>query len=148
MEWPVIVQGALGSALFYVVLEVGQRAVGKITAKVGKEKNVAMWFSLAAYVSKDKQSQVGLRIISMYGALHYVVKALLMMAMAYVASLVLDVFAVVGYVAGIYFLFRSLSYVPHFSRFGNKEKAKEMFLKISGDLGCPIKKESVSPQEE
>ena len=48
-EWPVIIQGALGSALFWLIIETGQRTTRKFSAKLGEDHRTANWFSLAAH---------------------------------------------------------------------------------------------------
>lgn len=118
MDLPVIVQGALGSALFWLIFEVGQRLGLVISRKVFKDKKVAMWFSLAARASESHEYEIKYRQIAIYGGLHYLIKALILIVVSLLLAPINHVIAVVGYVSSVYFLFRALSFIPHTPRFG------------------------------
>ncbi|WP_126971136.1 hypothetical protein [Xanthomonas sp. BRIP62411] len=150
LQWPVIVQGALGSLLFWIAYEIGSRATNSISKKLGKDKRVALWFSLSSVVSDDRARRDSLRITCLYGALHYAIKAILLFAFAWASSLFNKTFGAVGCFVGIYFLFRALSYVPHFDKFGSEAKAKTMLTELEADLGLakPANPASSTPEKQ
>ena len=126
-DWPVIIQGALGSALFWLVLEVGQRATKRISAKLSKDRKTASWFSLAAHAAPPGPMQEAGRFFPIYGAIHYALKGTIIVVISAALGGVLDVFSFVGYVMAIYFYFRALSYVPHSSSLGTTEEQEARF---------------------
>lgn len=125
-DWPVIVQGALGSALFWAFLEVGQRSVRRIAARLGEDKRTANWFALAALEATGEVRSEA-QFTCLYAALHYLLKALLITVMSLAIGGLIDVFASVGYLIAVYFLFRALAYVPHVSSFGPAVDREQKF---------------------
>jgi len=127
-DWPVIVQGALGAALFWLVLELGQRVIRKVSKKLGEDRQTANWFSLAGHYAPVGELRNTGRFICLYGAMHYLLKALIVAVLAFAVSGFIAVFADVGYFICVYFLFRALAFVPHTSHHGQPEEAKKKFL--------------------
>lgn len=126
-DWPVILQGVVGSAFFWLILEVGQRLVRKIGSKVGEDKETANLYALAAYEASSPALVAEARFVCLYGAMHYALKALLVAAMSAFFAPFLDIFAAAGYLFSVYFLFRALSYVPRVRSMGNKAQRVERF---------------------
>jgi hypothetical protein len=125
-DWPVIVQGALGSGLFWAILEIGQRIVRKFANRISSDKKTANWFALAAYeASGDVAAQA--RFICLYGAMHYVLKGLVVTVLSWAVSPLIDIFATVGYLIAAYFFFRALAFVPHTSSFGPIPERRRRF---------------------
>ena len=109
-DWPVIVQGALGSALFWAILEIGQRIARRVAARLGSDKETANWFALAGHEASG-EAGARARFFCIYGAMHYVLKALIVSVLSWVVSPLLDVVASVGYLIAAYFFFRALAFV-------------------------------------
>ena len=125
-DWPVIVQGALGSALFWAILEIGQRGIRRIASRLGDDKETANWFALAAHeLSGEPGAHV--RFICLYGAIHYFLKGLIVTVLSWAVLPLLDVFAVAGYVIAAYFFFRALAFVPHTSSLGSGPERRRRF---------------------
>ena len=76
-DWPVIVQGALGSALFWVILEGGQRAMRSLKSRLGSDWETANWWSLAAHEAPEGPPRDKARFFCLYGAAHYALKAMI-----------------------------------------------------------------------
>ncbi|MEI5638745.1 MULTISPECIES: hypothetical protein [unclassified Pseudoalteromonas] len=131
LKWPVIVQGALGSALFWILIEGGQRVVLSTSRRLSGDKKTAMWFSLAASVYDNYELEVKCRQIAIYGGLHYFIKAMILIVISLLVSPLLHVVSMVGYLVAIYYLFRALSYIPHTSRFGTNDQKKELFDRLT-----------------
>ena len=75
-DWPAIVQGVLGSALFWIILELGQQSFRHISTKLGKDKTTAKSFALTAHEAVG-ELQVTARFFCLYGSAHYFVKAMI-----------------------------------------------------------------------
>jgi hypothetical protein len=125
-DWPVIIQGALGSALFWAILEFGQRGTKGIAARLSDDKKTANWFALAAHEAAP-QVAVEARFFCFYGALHYIVKALIVAVLSWAVSPLLDIVASAGYLISAYFLFRALAFVPHTKSLGTSDERKKRF---------------------
>lgn len=125
-DWPVIVQGALGSALFWAILEIGQRSVRKFATRLGSDKKTANWFALAAHEASG-EAKAHARFICLYGAMHYVLKGLIVAILSWAISPLLDVFAAVGYLIAAYFFFRALAFVPHTASLGSIPERRRRF---------------------
>ena len=126
-DWPVIVQGALGSGLFWIILELGQRSTKSITSKLGNDQKTANSFSFVAHAAPPSAGRDTARFFAIYGAVHYGIKGAIVTALSAALVGFLDVFASVGYLMAVYFFFRALSYVPHSSTHGNKEEQAKRF---------------------
>jgi hypothetical protein len=128
-DWPVIVQGALGSALFWAVLEIGQRLAKKAAARVTNDRWAANSFALTALEGKGEFGDF-CRFMCLYAALHYVVKAAIVAVLSLAIGSVADVFASAGYLIAVYFLFRALAFVPHTTSWGPLDVRKKMFQQL------------------
>ncbi|RBP78260.1 hypothetical protein EBI01_18445 [Marinomonas rhizomae] len=128
LEWPIIIQGALGSALFWALLTGGQKLLVFASQKLSKDKEVANYFAKAFKATKIRDEQVlkthAFRIAA-YGALHYLIKAILVCVLSILMGQFVPLFQEIGLVFGCYFLFRALSYVPHFDSLPSDEKIRE-----------------------
>jgi hypothetical protein len=135
-DWPVIVQGALGSALFWAILELGQLSIRKLAERVNHDKKTANWFALAAHEASG-DSGARARFICLYGAMHYLLKGFVITVLSWAVSPLLDIFAAVGYLISAYFFFRALAFVPHTASLGpiaeRKQRFKESITKILQD---------------
>lgn len=133
-DWPVIVQGALGSALFWAVLEVGQRIAKKTASRVTSDRWAANTFALVALEAEGEFATFS-RFLCVYATLHYLAKAAVVTVLSFAISPAVDVFASVGYLIAIYFLFRALAFVPHTTSWGSLEDRKERFKQLVAETG-------------
>ncbi|HDY7531198.1 TPA: hypothetical protein RQJ59_004557 [Vibrio vulnificus] len=122
--WPVIVQGALGSALFALISYIGQAVVKFTYAKwaiYSKYSNEVLASQKAglidSYLNKNTQKTASILSIMMFSSLHYLMKAILFVAFGLIADSALPVFGVVGYTIGFIYLFKAMSYSPHLGFF-------------------------------
>lgn len=143
-DWPVIVQGALGSALFWAILDVGQRIVRRIASRLGSDKETANWFALAAHEASGEMGNKA-RFFCIYGAMHYVLKGLIVTVLSWAVSPLLDVFAAAGYLIAAYFYFRALAFVPHTASLGPIPERSRRFNESLSKASSPRNdKQSVS----
>jgi hypothetical protein len=108
LQWPIIVQGALGSALFWIILKIGDFAFRKSGSKIrgySKQHQLGVlrteWVRYKALADGDANHLV----VLLYSAMHDIVKALLSLCLAFVFQSIFPVFGYVGYAMAIYFLF-------------------------------------------
>ncbi|MCU8562355.1 hypothetical protein M2G36_21620 [Vibrio vulnificus] len=130
--WPVIVQGALGSALFALVSYTGQAVVRIASSKwasYSQYNNSILASQKASLIDahlKNDDIHVG-SILSelVFCSLHYIMKAVLFVALGAVVESLLPVFGFVGYLIGFIYLFKAMSYSPHLG-FLNKKSKEEL----------------------
>jgi len=130
LKWPVIIQGALGSGLFWLLLLAGQVFVDKLSAKLNKDKQTGRDVALLARAESNRKMAAEAFFSCLYGSLHYFIKAMIVIVLALLISPINHVISIVGYLISVYFLFRALSWVPHFDTFGTMEEAKEKLKKL------------------
>ena len=125
LEWPIIVQGALGSGLFWLVLFAGQKITNKISEKWNSDKKTANYFAKSFSATKHEAVRHLAFQSSMYGVLHYFTKSILIVVLSFIFGEFIPLFQTLGLIISLYFLFRTLSYVPHFDSFPSKEELRK-----------------------
>jgi hypothetical protein len=139
LQWPVIVQGALGSALFWLILTVGEILTKKLGVKVSgitkKQKLSRLNNEFVRYstlATNDKFLISAGVVMLLYASLHYIVKALVMVCLGFIFSGVNYVFGIVGYVMALYYLFWAADAVRDTEKgIDPKQKVKELEDKIA-----------------
>ncbi|TGK01803.1 hypothetical protein EHQ53_15110 [Leptospira langatensis] len=131
-NFPVIVQGALGSALFWIIFVIGQKVI-KFLNQFGKEKEIANAFSLMAELYDGEERHTSF-LVCLYGGLHYLIKALIAISISLLLSNILEIISSIGYFLSLYFLFRALFFLPYFNRFPTKEEKQEKLNKVLKQL--------------
>jgi len=125
--WPIIVQGALGSALFALISFLGQKAVkflfskwekySKQNNKVLDSQKIAL---IQGYINNDQKLINHVLSIMVFSSLHYLMKATLFVGLGLVAESLLPVFGGVGYFIGFIYLFKAMSYSPNIGYLSKK----------------------------
>ncbi|MFG0381991.1 hypothetical protein ACF8C6_13700 [Pseudomonas sp. zbq_18] len=112
LEWPVIIQGALGSGVFWLILLLGDKLIkfsSKHTLAFSKKQRIELLGSeilrykglLAPGMEAATLSTVGL----IYEAVKYISWALSAITLGLLLSEILGVFSTIGYLVAIYYLF-------------------------------------------
>lgn len=130
LEWPIIVQGALGSALFWIVLVLGQKIFAKASSKFSQDRKSANEVALLARASADLDESNHAFLCCLYGASHYLIKAILVVTLSLLISPFNNVIPIAGYLIAVYYLFRGLSWAPHFDSFGTLSEARVELKKL------------------
>lgn len=147
-DWPVIVQGALGSALFWIILELGQRVVRRAGERLGKDLDTANWYARVAHDGAGS-FRAGAQFFCVYGALHYILKGLVVTMLSLVVAPLIEVFATVGFLIAVYFFFRALAFVPHTASLGpipvRKQRFAERLAKMDADIKAAEQKSADAP---
>jgi hypothetical protein len=115
-DFPVIVQGALGSALFALLLIVGQRVTAwakqkEASSSVKRRRRYLIEEGLRYHVlaATDSATRGAFVILLLFRATRNLFKALLWLTLGLITGSVLNVLAVVGYLGALYYLFAGLS---------------------------------------
>jgi len=144
LEWPVIIQGILGSFLFWVIFTIGQKIINLSTKKIKDENKLGQYFGKQArdnfYEDQYEFSNYNF-FICLYGALHYFLKFSLFVFLSMIIKDFVPVFSYVGYLIALYFIFRALTYVTHFKVFeaednknGRKHPIDEKIKKLDEEI--------------
>ncbi|WP_141833759.1 hypothetical protein [Delftia sp. HK171] len=137
-DWPVIIQGALGSALFWIIIELGQRVAKSTTARFSKDKQAGNAWALMAHEAKGPHA-LQAKFICMYAALHYLLKAGVVATLSFVIGNSIEIFSSVGFLISTYFLFRALSYVPHTTSWGTLEDRAKAYQRMLDEAPAKLK---------
>lgn len=123
-EWPVIVQGALGSLLCVAFLYCGEKLIRFFTAKLSNYNKKSKMRALrqeilrltAASLSdpRDHPKSILCFITLIYAALHYSIKGFLMIAVGSFMDSFVPVFGSVGYVFSFYYFLKAAEAVKDF----------------------------------
>jgi hypothetical protein len=125
---PNIVQGIIASALFAFILFVGQKSTLLIVRKINNDKNTANNIALIAVAAEYHEIKVESFLTCIYGALHYFLKAVIVALISLIFSNINFIASFVGYFLSIYFLFRSLAYIPHYESLGKTTEDRKQAL--------------------
>lgn len=139
----------MGSGLFWVVLELGQRTAKRATNRFAQDKLAANAFALMALEGEGLPAEYS-QFMCLYAALHYIVKAALIAVLSLALSSAVDVFASVGYLISTYFFFRALAFVPHTTSWGPLDARKKKYEQLLIELGESKTKsqDALSPSSE
>lgn len=121
LTWPLIVQGALGSGLFWLVLLVGQKLTtlsGQIISRrsVDNEINYLKnlrdkYIGLKAHHNKNIQVANYIATGFIYKSLRSLFKGLIWLALGLIFGSIIPVLGVVGFIGCLYHMFKGLAMV-------------------------------------
>ena len=117
-DWPVIVQGALGSALFALVLFAGQKVAAyfldtfRANSRQSRIRQLKeQLIRLKALNANDHSERAYYASLLWLRASRHVVKALIWLTLGLTFNSILGVLGVVGFMGAIYYLFFALNIV-------------------------------------
>jgi len=135
LKWPIIVQGALGSFLFWLVYVIMKLIISYTQNKVGDDKELGYFFIQNALSADEKASKtdnytfsdlaVRSFLTAIYGGIHYFFKFIAVITFSFLVERLIPGFAYAGYLISIYFLFRAFSYMPHFTSLRKHKEKKQ-----------------------
>lgn len=114
LEWPVIVQGALGSGLFCVIFYLGQKLSAftstklsslSRTRKISALREDSIKYQITLPGNNDRAAQVSILI---YLAMRRITRGLIWLALGLAFQTIIPVFGLVGYLGALYYLFIGL----------------------------------------
>ncbi|WP_141721052.1 hypothetical protein [Desulfoplanes formicivorans] len=121
LEWPLIIQGALGSGLFWLVLVIGQRISalsGKVISQRSTENEINYLRDLRdKYVGLKAHHENNVQVANyiatgiIYKSLRSLFKGLIWLALGLSFGSIIPVLGVVGFVGCLYHMFKGLAVV-------------------------------------
>lgn len=140
LEWPAIVQGALGAALFWLVLLIGQKLVDIFTkgatafSSKWKTHSLSREYVARRYFVELEDGAYGFSLC-IYQCLQYVIRGIILLLLGYISSSFIPIFGWVGFVGGLYFLLRGAWWVTSFedklTRLQHWERVAELEVKMA-----------------
>lgn len=147
LDWPIIVQSIVGSAIFWIIAYLGQILSKKLsiffsrqskTLKLTRSRN-----ELAKYLSEDSKDYSQKNFfasITIFRSLRPFYKALIWLTLGLIFSSFIAVFGIIGYVGCLYYLFKASDTVGIIDlEIDIKKKIKELQKEVNS-LQNKIKK--------
>lgn len=134
LAWPDIVQGAIGSALFSLILYFGQKITlifKNMISEINLDRKISSLTSelvrLSTATSKDPIYRVNHVTILLLRASRPFIKALIWLGLGFIFSTLSSPFGVIGYVGFIFYLFSALEIVkPIEAQDGDQHRIEEI----------------------
>lgn len=127
--WPAIVQGALGSALFALIVFGGQKSAGFLApwvANVSLERKrsrlITEMTRLRAVTAREDASRGYYAAILWLRSSRYLLKGLIWLALGLCFGTFVNALGVVGYIGCIFYLFTALDGVKGIKRTGDEDQ--------------------------
>ena len=131
-DWPVIVQGALGSALFWLALIVGKKVIdfSKLLYSKHSESSRRTWLTnrsgmIMLVLNKETDEQSHMASLLLYRASRYLFKALMWLVLGLLMQIVYPVIAVIGYLGCLFYLMEGFTIVG-----GTGESEEELIKEL------------------
>ena len=140
-DWPVLMQAAIGSGLFWLLLVVGQWLTTSLSTQFSnlskqRRKSVLLTEIIKLRALKTSLDEVlggSYASILWYRASRRVVMGLIWLTLGLIFGSIVDVLGIVGFIGCLYYLFSALNVVGTVSFEGDiDEKIKEMEKKLEG----------------
>ena len=124
LNLPVIVQGALGSFLFWLTFTVTKLISGYIAAAIGKfdkswrEEALEFEQLQSQYMVAEPIAKINYILLAIYGAANRALQGLVYLCIGAVANTMVEPFGLIGYCFAIIYFFRALKAIPFAVRDG------------------------------
>lgn len=143
-DLPVIIQGALGSFLFWLAYVVSQRAInsasnliGNYSKSINKENALfEMSHLLQDVIPVDSAVGNKMHLLSIQAALYKFIKGVIFLTFGLISSEFIGLVSVIGYVIAVYYFFRALKagYIQMYSSGITKEEKKRRIDELAAIL--------------
>jgi small-conductance mechanosensitive channel len=132
--WPVIVQGALGSGLFWLILFIGQKFATSVAGKYSNASKKARLSWLVseqakcfANMAKSHEESARFATIILYRASRHVIRAVMWIALGLISSSIISALETIGFIGALYYLFKAYEIVaPIDDEQYNEERLKQL----------------------
>lgn len=137
-DWPVLIQGAIGSAIFWLVLLVGQKLTAFSSMKMREHSKERQKIFLFNEILRHKAIRDGgafeagafYAAVLWFRASRHVISGLIWLTLGLIFNAVSDVFGLVGFLGCLYFMFSALAIVKPLDFEGDiSEKIAELETK-------------------
>lgn len=130
-DWPVIVQGAIGSGLFWIILLLCQKTADYLSRKYSQHSNYSResWLinrhtMIQLVLSESLEEKGSYASILLYRSSRYLFKAIMWLALGLVLQIFYTLAALIGFIGCLYYLFKGY-YVVGGANQSNDELEKE-----------------------
>lgn len=112
-NWPIIVQGALGSALFWAFLVAAQKLViyGSEKYSYHTKQSRISWLVSATHkympVGEDGKEETLSIATLIYRSIRHFYKSMMWLALGLIINIFIHPFGVIGFIGSLYFLFKA-----------------------------------------
>jgi hypothetical protein len=137
-DWPVLVQGAIGSAIFWLVLLVGQWAASALGAKYSSRSKkrrraflIEQRLKYAYKLAKDNETRAAVFAGLLYRASRNALRGCVWLTLGLLASSLLPVFGAAGFIGALFYFFDALNTV---STVPETDNVSERIKQISEEL--------------
>jgi hypothetical protein len=136
MEWPVIIQGALGSALFWCIIQLLQRAFEFLSSKfsrlsTGRRKSRVITLLSKYWIidSEEWDEKAYHTSIVIYRSLRDFYRAMIWLTLGLILNSLFDVLAVIGFIGCLFYLLSAINSVQAISVDGKHKDKIEKLVK-------------------
>lgn len=137
-EWPIIVQGALGSGLFWLTLRIGQLSYSQSLKlwSLHSKKSRRSWLisQINKYeggLSKSYEQATYKASILVYRSLRHLYRAIMWLVLGFAANLIIFPLGIVGFIGALHYLFKAYEGV---SPIDTKENVEEILKNMNEEL--------------
>lgn len=140
-EWPVIIQGALGSGLFWIILLIGQKTViycSKKYSHKSKQDRIS-WltsgqFKYATVLADGHAAKAHCFAVIIYRSLRPFYRAAMWMTLGLITNSFIQPLGIVGFIGTLYYLFKAFEVVAPIEDIDDIEKATKRFNEFSEEI--------------
>lgn len=124
LDLPVIVQGALGSFLFWLVFTLTKYATGYLSSVIGRfdkswrEESLEFEQLQSQYMAAEPIAKINYILLAIYGASNRGLQGLVYLCLGAVINTILSPLGLIGYCFAIIYFFRALKAIPFVIRDG------------------------------
>lgn len=140
LEWPVIVQGALGSLLFWISFEIVKKSVSVLNSILENyNKNLKKERLTHEYFQKEFNISDGAKVenvmFCLYAAVHHIIKGIIIIIIGWVLSNIISLSEYLGYTIALFYFFRALTAVKlEYGSSLSDDEQKRRMLEIKKEL--------------
>jgi len=131
-DWPVLLQGAIGSGIFWLVLYLGPKIVEYFSLKISerslKSRQQKLKYENIKYsmmIEEDIPTMGAYVGTLSHIAIRYIVKGLICLSLGLVTMSVIKVFGVVGFLGALYYFFKAADAVSPVDKSLDAEERQE-----------------------
>lgn len=152
LEWPLIIQGALGSALFWLLLQIFSYLIKFTARQLGIFKfRTKRERKLREYIYHKYTNSDGLfyfaqgYFLSFKLALEFILQGILFFLMGFLLSFIYETYLIVGIIGAIYYIIRALSWTMPYDRdvFSSGIERWKKIADLENDLWGEPKKDTL-----
>ena len=131
-EWPTIIQGALGSALFWLILIFSEKLFVFLSKKysIHSKKSRKTWIinrmaAIGLSTAKTNESQIYFIIGLGYRSSRFLFKALMWLTLGLIFQTILQPLSIIGFIGCLYYLIKGYNVVK-----GTEENEEELLEEL------------------